>query len=52
MSYGIIHFFAGGTKEQYDAVLRVVCKRFTPGSLNSQRDSSFMPPARQKVAGR
>jgi hypothetical protein len=24
MSYGIIHFFPGGTKEQYDAVLQAV----------------------------
>ncbi len=24
MAYGIIHFFAGGTKEQYDAVLAAV----------------------------
>ena len=43
MAYGIVHFFAGGTKEQYDASLAAVhpaesgCRKVRPSTRLARR---------------
>ena len=48
MAYGIVHFFAGGTQEQYEASLAAV----HPGDGRLPEGQIFHEPAHRPAAGR
>ena len=47
MAYGIVHFFAGGTKDQYGASLAAV----HPAEQGCRKGKPFTQLARRLVAG-